>query len=79
MYENYQLLDMLPLPDEVTVNKHDGVTEVHWDDVGVSLVMNSDEVMFTQSDSGGIINAWDALWVDYTPAQLAERLKFYFE
>ena len=68
------------LPGGAHISKYDKgqVLEVDWPDEGITLTMNDAEVMFTQYNGRTITSAWDALWRDYPPRQMADRIKFYF-
>lgn len=77
-----QWVDLLQhLPEGPCVSTYDRgqVLEVEWPDDGIVLVMNDEEVMFTQYDGRTIMSAWDALWRDHTPRQMADRIRFYFQ
>lgn len=72
------LLEHLPAGAYLSSYDRGQVLEVEWPDDGILLVMNDEELMFTQYDGQKITGAWDALWRDHSPRQMADRIKFYF-
>ena len=74
-----KLLQLLPHGATVNTYNRGEVLEVDWPDHGITLLMNDEEVMFTQHDGYRTTVAWDALWRDYTIKQMADRIKFYFQ